>query len=68
MMIANFFKITILAFALSVLTIATASAQAGVDPVPPGSTEIPIDGGALGLLIVGAIYGAKKIYDHKKKK
>jgi CRISPR/Cas system-associated exonuclease Cas4 (RecB family) len=67
MMIANFFKITILAFALSVLTIATSSAQLS-DPVMPVSTEIPIDGGVLGLLVGGAIYGAKKIYEHKKKK
>lgn len=40
----------------------------GSDPVPPGAgTEIPIDGGVLGLLAAGAIYGAKKIYDKRKK-
>jgi hypothetical protein len=39
------------------------------DPCPPASAEIPVDGGVLGLLAVGAIYGAKRIYDsHKKEK
>ncbi len=81
MMIANFFKITILAFVLSVLTIAKVSAMCSPCPPgwtcvssggfdncepPPSSAEVPIDGGVLGLLVVGAVYGAKKIYDHKK--
>jgi hypothetical protein len=40
----------------------------GSDPVPPGAeAEIPIDGGILGLLAAGAIYGAKKIYEQRKK-
>lgn len=40
----------------------------GSDPVPPGAeAEIPIDAGVLGLLAAGAIYGAKKIYDKRKK-
>lgn len=39
---------------------------AGSCEPPPSSAEVPIDGGVLGLLVVGAIYGAKKIYDRKK--
>lgn len=48
-----------------ILSIGAAFAQMGM-PVPPGSTEVPIDGGVLGLLAAGAIYGAKKIYDRRK--
>lgn len=78
-MIANFFKKAVLAFVFSVFTISTVSAMC--EPCPPGwtcvgsvctpppsSAEVPIDGGVLGLLVVGAVYGTKKIYDHKKAK
>jgi len=37
----------------------------GVDPVPPGSAEVPIDGGIFGLLAAGAIYGFKKLSERK---
>lgn len=47
------------------LSVCTTFAQMGM-PVPPGSTEVPIDGGVLGLVVAGAIYGAKKIYDRRK--
>jgi hypothetical protein len=33
----------------------------------PPSTCIPIDGGLSFLLVAGAAYGAKKIFDHSKK-
>ena len=33
----------------------------------PPSTCIPIDGGLSFLLVAGAAYGAKKIYDNSKK-
>lgn len=66
-MVANFSKKLVLLFVSMFVAIATAQAQ--MDPqLPNNSTEIPIDGGVLGLLVAGAIYGAKKVYDHKKKK
>ncbi|SFF61238.1 PID-CTERM protein-sorting domain-containing protein [Thermoflexibacter ruber] len=39
----------------------------GLDPVPPPSSEIPIDGGLGILLVAGALYGAKVINDRNKK-
>ncbi|SFE89888.1 PID-CTERM protein-sorting domain-containing protein [Thermoflexibacter ruber] len=41
-------------------------AQAGVDPMPPNSGAVPIDGGVLGLLAAGALYGAKKLNEKRK--
>lgn len=38
----------------------------GIDPVPPASVEVPIDGGVLGLLAAGAIYGFNKLRKHNK--
>lgn len=67
----NFLKKISLSAIFIVFSVISAFAQCGpmmADPCPPGSTEIPIDGGVLGLLVAGGIYGAKKIYDHKKKK
>ncbi len=34
---------------------------------PPPPPPVPIDGGVLGLLVLGAGYAAKKIYDHSRK-
>ena len=36
-------------------------------PPPPPPPTSPIDGGILGLMIVGVGYAVKKIYDHSKK-
>ncbi len=33
---------------------------------PPVGTGVPLDGGALGLLIAGAIYGVKSLRKKKK--
>jgi hypothetical protein len=54
------------------LTTALLLASAAVNsimatPVPPGPTIIPIDGGISLLLAACAGYGAKKIYDSRKK-
>lgn len=58
------FKKTFSIFIFACLLISNLFAQ-GDDPIPPGA-EIPIDGGILGLLAAGAVYGAKKIYDKRK--
>jgi hypothetical protein len=34
---------------------------------PPPPPPLPIDGGIIGLLILGAGYAVKKIHDHSKK-
>lgn len=36
-------------------------------PDPGGPPDVPLDGGLLWLLIAGAGYGVKKIYDQRKK-
>ncbi len=37
-------------------------------PCPPGCPDIiPIDGGISFLVAAGVAYGAKKVYEHKKK-
>lgn len=41
-------------------------AQAGNDPVAPNAGAVPIDGGVLGLLAAGALYGAKKFHEQRK--
>ena len=33
---------------------------------PPGPPGLPIDGGIIGLLLLGAGYASKKIYDKSK--
>lgn len=66
-MTSNAFKKLFSLFIFLCLFMGNLLAQ-GSDPMPPGAeAEIPIDGGVLGLLAVGAIYGAKKIYDKRKK-
>ncbi|MCU0392359.1 MAG: hypothetical protein MUE81_14680 [Thermoflexibacter sp.] len=63
-MINKILRNLFLLFATILYIIGDAFGQ-GSDPIPPG--EIPLDGGILGLLVAGALYGAKKIYDQKKK-
>ncbi len=68
----NFLKKIFLSAIFIVFSVMSAFAQCGpmmADPCPPGVTSegVPIDGGAFGLLLLGAIYGAKKIYDNKKR-
>jgi hypothetical protein len=36
-------------------------------PIPPPTTQVPIDGGLSLLLAAGAAYGAKKVYDFRNK-
>jgi hypothetical protein len=62
------FKRICLAFVFFLSTQTFVLAQ-GSDPMPPGATAegVPIDGGVLGLLIAGGIYGAKKIHEQRKK-
>lgn len=63
------FKKLFLSIFLFVSTHVIVLAQCGPmmsDPCPPSAAEIPVDGGVLGLLVVGAVYGAKKIYDKRK--
>ena len=55
-------------FIVFFLSVEIASFAQGSDPVPPGTNEIPLDGGVLGLLVAGAVYGAKRIYDNRKQK
>lgn len=54
-------------FSLTVLACQaqTAIAQPTFDPSDP---NVPLDGGLIWLLLAGAGYGAKKIYDQRKKK
>ena len=50
--------------AISAVFATNLSMAQGPPPPPP---PLPIDGGVLGLLILGAGYAVKKIYDHSKK-
>ena len=34
---------------------------------PPPPPPLPLDGGIIGLLVLGVGYAVKKIYDHSKK-
>jgi len=43
----------------------TGGGPGGGDP-PVGGAGVPLDGGALGLLIAGAVYGVKKLKEKKK--
>jgi hypothetical protein len=49
------------------LTMPVLLAQPGGGGPPPIATSVPIDGGITWLLVAGAAYGAKKIYDYNKK-
>ncbi len=60
-------------FTLSFFVLFTVIGYAAAPPPPPGGPAcwpppcIPIDGGISILMAAGAAYGAKKIYDSRKK-
>ncbi len=64
-----------LAFSLVVFFMVVCSQNLLSAPPPPPSVRppcwpppcIPIDGGISALIVAGAAYGAKKLYDKKKK-
>jgi len=64
-----------LAFTLVLFFLVICSQTLLSAPPPPPATKppcwpppcIPIDGGISALIIAGAAYGAKKLYDKKKK-
>jgi hypothetical protein len=64
-----------LAFILVVFFVVVCSQSLLSAPPPPPSVNppcwpppcIPIDGGISALIVAGAAYGAKKLYDKKKK-
>lgn len=69
----NYKSIFLLLLFLTITTISIA-APAPPPPPPPGNGPpcwpppcIPIDGGISLLMMAGAAYGAKKIYDSRKK-
>lgn len=65
MFLKYIFSATVVTVLSSLVFVPSVSATLLV--VPPGSEEIPIDGG-LGLLVAAGIaYGAKKAYDKRKK-
>ena len=56
----KYFKAILAIFAVFATNLSMAQ---GPPPPPP---PLPIDGGVLGLLILGAGYAVKKIYDRSK--
>ncbi len=68
-------KMKHLAFSLIVFFMVVCSQNLLSAPPPPPSVNppcwpppcIPIDGGISALIVAGAAYGAKKLYDKKKK-
>lgn len=64
-----------LAYICLVLFVVTGSQSLFSAPPPPPAVKppcwpppcIPIDGGISALIVAGAAYGAKKLYDKKKK-
>ena len=65
-MLKTFFRISFLV-ALLVFCYGSIFSQVGPPPDPGGDPDIPITG-IEWLLIGGGLWGAKKIYDEKKKK
>ncbi|HEY1040023.1 MAG TPA: hypothetical protein VGF30_11490 [Bacteroidia bacterium] len=66
-----------LLFVIAFLALNFSSFGAGMAPPPPGGGMtpacwpppcVPIDGGVTFLLIAGAAYGTKKVYDLRKTK
>ncbi len=64
-------------FIIAFLAANYSSLAAGMGPPPPGGGMgpncwpppcVPIDGGITFLLVAGAAYGAKKVYDLRKTK
>ena len=62
---ANKYLKTILFFVLALVP-SFILAQ-GPPPPPPAYETVPIDGGIVGLLLLGAGYAVKKIHDNSKK-
>lgn len=68
-------KMKRLAFTLIFLFVVAGAQTLLAAPPPPPSVNppcwpppcIPIDGGISALIVAGAAYGAKKLYDNKKK-
>lgn len=54
-----------LAAAFTVLNVS--QLLAGPPPPPPPPLAIPVDSGAIALLVAGAAFASKKIYDRRKK-
>ncbi len=52
-------------FLVSTLAIAQNGGDTGDDPDFP---DVPLDGGLSILLVAGAAYGGKKVYDYRKNK
>lgn len=68
-------RIAFIAFILIISSTISTFAQGPGDPGggpvggdPPVGAGVPLDGGALGLLIAGAIYGVKSLRKKKKTK
>ncbi|NCP85659.1 MAG: hypothetical protein GW823_12415 [Bacteroidetes bacterium] len=57
----------ILFIVINLFLVDFAMAQGGGFPVNPNAIGAPIDGGLSLLLAAGAAYGAKKVYDFRKK-
>lgn len=59
--------LTLAFFVALVCVVPSVFAQSAPPPPPPPPTPVPIDGG-LSLVIAGCVgYGAKKMYDKRKK-
>jgi hypothetical protein len=61
----NFIMVFTLVFTFTMLIVSPLFAGIPVPPPPP--LAIPVDGGAIVLLIAGAAFASKKIYDRRKK-
>lgn len=61
----NLLVIFTLAAAFTVLSVSQLLAGPPTPPPPP--LAIPVDGGAAILLLAGAAFGAKNIYDRRRK-
>lgn len=61
-------KISIVTLVLSVGFGVTVYAQLPPPPTPTTPpTQVPLDGGVIMLAVAGAAYGAKKVYNKRKK-
>jgi len=61
----NFIIVFALVFAFTLLSVSPLFAGIPLPPPPP--LAIPVDGGAIALLVAGAAFASKKIYDRRKK-
>ena len=53
--------------AILIFVLMTEVIYAQITPPPPIDPEVPIDGGIIGLLLLGVGYAVKKIHDNSKK-